>query len=327
MSKSDNASAPRFPTEADIPVLPTAITSDPTISAWRKARIEEYNADRILVCDNLARLAQRYTMLTSPALPPPVSPAPDAPALATDAPSLHPLTLSTSPHHDLPPPVRTIGIVIGHSEMDGGAYSQHLKHSEYSFYHAVFRHMIASAGITILYARVPSAKQQIRLICTTRNVNAKASVQAGITAAYRQLARYQSDAIKASNAKLDAIFELHFNASDDQKASGQTALYLIGNAKSEKLASAFRDEIASTWHLESTKVTMPGKRPLIPTARNGRGGRSLALGNDIAPMTLVEPFFGSSTSDTAWLLKLGYDDILDVLLRAMFVATGAVKLG
>tara|TARA_R110000772_G_C13310310_1_gene440356 strand:- start:22977 stop:23504 length:528 start_codon:yes stop_codon:yes gene_type:complete len=150
-----------------------------------------------------------------------------------------------------------IAIVIGHTERAKGAYSPHLKMSEWDFWNKVvdglhnvkvFRHNPKLSGYT--------------------------------------------NRIKQTAAKLksyDLVIETHFNAASPE-ANGCETLYYFKSLKGRKYASLFSEIVSASTGI---KLRNRGLKALVN--ENDRG--FAAVYYPAPPTILIEPFFGSNARD------------------------------
>lgn len=162
-----------------------------------------------------------------------------------------------------------LGIVVGHTNGAKGAHSPFLNASEY-----------------------PWNKDLANLIVS----NSPSSLQTkiffrdghGITGAYRDSDVWGSD----------VTVELHFNSSDNHRASGSGVLYHPNSTRGKRLATLLCQEIRTTLDLPAWPSGTSGVvTPFEASGAEQRGLASLSTGD--APATLIEPFFGSNADDSA----------------------------
>lgn len=152
-----------------------------------------------------------------------------------------------------------IAYVIGHTKRDKGAYSPHLKVSEWDFYNEVVSH-IPNASIFHHDSNIGGYKTRVK--ATARKLN---------------------------KVNFDLVICLHFNAATPQ-ANGCETLYYFASKKSKKYAQMFSDVVTKETGIKSRNG---GLKAL--TQPNDRGYAAVFYPK--APTILIEPFFGSNESD------------------------------
>ncbi len=152
-----------------------------------------------------------------------------------------------------------VAFVVGHTQKDKGAYSEHLKVSEWDFYNEVLSY--------IPYATVFHHDPNIR----------------------SYTARVKNTAEKLNKVNFDLVIELHFNSATPQ-ANGCETLYYFNSEKSKSYAKKF-SEVVNRW--TSIKLRNNGLKALVNS--KDRGFASVYYPK--APTILIEPFFGSNQED------------------------------
>jgi N-acetylmuramoyl-L-alanine amidase len=152
-----------------------------------------------------------------------------------------------------------IGLVIGHTGLSGGAYSNTLKSNE-------FNYNLKVANI-------------IKKVLPEIEVFTHQSYNLG----YKAMCKATSKKLD----KFDVVFELHFNASNG-KANGTEALYYFENRKGRELATRFVSLYCSTFRSKSR-----GAKALVNDKQRGFWAVFYPK-----PTTLIlEPFFGDNPKD------------------------------
>lgn len=96
----------------------------------------------------------------------------------------------------------------------------------------------------------------------------------------------------------DVTVELHFNYSDNERATGTGILYYPGSKRGREFAGILYREINGVLGLGEWPRGSGGiATPFQASGEQRRGQTSLAAGR--APATLLEPFFGSNERDCA----------------------------
>jgi N-acetylmuramoyl-L-alanine amidase len=153
-----------------------------------------------------------------------------------------------------------IAFVIGHHEKSKGAYSEHLKISEWDFYNKVVENM----------------ESEITVFC-------------------HPTLKWYKDRIKATADKInkggfDLVIAGHFNAADSDKANGCETLYYFESIKGRQYAQWFSEVVNDTTEI---KLRNNGLKALVN--KDDRGYLSVYLPKP--PVILIEPFFGTNKSD------------------------------
>ena len=149
--------------------------------------------------------------------------------------------------------------VVGHTKKDKGAYSEHLKVSEWDFYNEVLSHL---KNPTVFY-------HDPKISGYTKRIKNTAS--------------------KLNKVDFDLVIELHFNAATPQ-ANGCETLYYFNSKKSREYARKF-SEVVNRW--TTIKLRNSGLKALVNS--KDRGFASVFYPK--APTILIEPFFGSNEGD------------------------------
>ena len=152
-----------------------------------------------------------------------------------------------------------VAFVVGHTEKDKGAYSPHLKVSEWDFYNEVLSY-------------IPSAN----IFHHDPNIGG-------------YVTRVKKTAEKLNKVNFDLVICLHFNAAIPQ-ANGCETLYYFQSRKGRDYAKKFSDLVTKRTGIKSRNG---GLKAL--TNRRDRGFAAVYYPK--APVILIEPFFGSNESD------------------------------
>lgn len=185
----------------------------------------------------------------------------------------------------------TVCYIVGHTALAGGAYSNSLLAYEYHYWKEV---------ATII----------------KRNATMRRAFNVHVFTRDKSTERAYKDALAESP---DLIVELHFNAGGGPAATGIETL-CIGDmtSKNGKAAAAF-----SRYIQQGTGLALRQSGSGVKRVYDGdRGFANLALAGD-RPAILIEPFFGTNTSDCAH-----WSDYAGAALRienATFAALTAVK--
>ncbi|MCP3970937.1 MAG: N-acetylmuramoyl-L-alanine amidase [Rhodobacteraceae bacterium] len=177
-----------------------------------------------------------------------------------------------------------LGIIVGHTSADAGALSAHLGMQEYPWNKD-------------LATRIGQVGTQIGIRTFLRD-------QGGIAGAYQRSDAWGSD----------ITTELHFNSAHNQNARGTGILYDPGSSSGKRFAGHLFDRISAVLETPDwPRGTGGAVTPFQASGRQRRGQRSLQAGR--APATLIEPFFGSSPSDSG---KAGArkDQLAEAIVRA-----------
>lgn len=153
-----------------------------------------------------------------------------------------------------------VALVVGHHENSKGAYSPHLKTSEWDFYNDVVD-CVPDVDVYFHDTNIRSYTQRIKH--TARKLNSKG---------------------------YDLVMELHFNSSSNPSANGCETLYYFASRKGKEYAKLFSDTV-TLW--TGIKSRNGGLKAL--TQSKDRGYASVFYPE--APTILIEPFFGSSKKD------------------------------
>jgi hypothetical protein len=152
-----------------------------------------------------------------------------------------------------------IALVIGHTELSGGAYSQKLKSNEFNY---------NSKVAEIVAKNLPNVQ-----------VFKHTSYNLGYKAMILNTAKKIND--------FDIVFELHFNASNGI-ANGSEALFYFANPKGKEIALNFSKLMQQTF-----KKKNRGAKSLYNESH--RGFHAVAIPK---PTTIIlEPFFGDNDND------------------------------
>jgi len=154
-----------------------------------------------------------------------------------------------------------IALVIGHHKISKGAYSTHLKTSEWDFY-----------------------KDVVSRIRTCPDVYTHNILDGGYTS------RIKATSKKLNKGNYDLVISLHFNSAGDVRANGCETLYYFNSTKGKKYAQQF-SETVHEW--TGIKLRHNGLKALAN--KNDRGFAMVYYPK--APTILIEPFFGSNISD------------------------------
>lgn len=150
-------------------------------------------------------------------------------------------------------------LVIGHHAHKKGAYSPYLGMSEFDFYNEVVK--CINADVYRHDAHIRGYSNRIR-----------------------------ATASKLNQKDYDLVISLHFNASEDSLANGCETLYYFNSKKSRDYARAFSGLVHKRTGI---KVRNGGLKAL--TQKRDRGFSMVYYPK--APVILIEPFFGSNSSD------------------------------
>lgn len=162
-----------------------------------------------------------------------------------------------------------LAVVVGHTRLAPGAYGkQPIDEHEYAF----------NSRIALRMAEI--AKEQ----ATQVGVFYRDGV--GIAGAYKQVDVF----------KPDAAIELHFNAAENIAATGTEALFGTRTQGSKVLAEIVQTHMLATLQLKTRALL---ERKLGSKERGAQSVNAAA-----APTVLVEPFFGSNSSDCQAISRL-----------------------
>lgn len=167
-----------------------------------------------------------------------------------------------------------IALIIGHHKKSKGAYSKHLKTTEYDFYNKVV--------------------SNITYVCDVYRFDADIK---GFTKRNKKLARI------VNKEYYDLVIHLHFNSF--KNATGSLCLYYQGNettkAISKECSRLFSDRLS---------IKNQGARALATS--KDRGFASLYYFK--ADAILIEPFFGSNKNDCKYVTSESIACIIDEFL-------------
>ena len=164
-----------------------------------------------------------------------------------------------------------IGLVIGHHEQGKGAYSPHLKVSEWDFYNEVIEHFKAI-----------HTKHDFYVFRHDANVKGYNT-------------RMKNTAAEINRVGVDLVILLHFN-SHASDASGCETLYTAKSDEGKRYAKLFNDHVCEWIDVKN--------RGIKPKFSGDRGFGELYYTD--APTILIEPFFGSSESDCKEVVNANY---------------------
>jgi N-acetylmuramoyl-L-alanine amidase len=153
-----------------------------------------------------------------------------------------------------------IAFVVGHHKKDKGAYSPHLKVSEWDFYNNVADCMESTIKV---FQHDPTIK--------------------GYTD------RIKATAEKINQGGFDLVIEGHFNAATPQ-ANGVETLYYFNSVKGRQYAQWFSELVND---FTDIKLRNNGLKALVN--EKDRGFASVYYPKP--PTILIEPFFGSNKED------------------------------
>ncbi|OED36619.1 hypothetical protein AB832_05565 [Flavobacteriaceae bacterium (ex Bugula neritina AB1)] len=156
-----------------------------------------------------------------------------------------------------------VAVVIGHHLRSKGAYSKHLKVSEWDFYNKV-----------------------VDLMRTCPDVYRHNTLIPGYTS------RIKNTALQLNKQNYDLVISLHFNAAGDARANGCETLYYFSSKRGKDYAKAFSDKVHEWTNI---KVRNGGLKAL--TNKKDRGFAMVYYPK--APTILIEPFFGTNYQDCA----------------------------
>lgn len=165
--------------------------------------------------------------------------------------------------------MRKLGVVVGHTKKNQGAFSKTLGVAEYAWNKDLAARIEGfAAGMTDL------------------TVQTFFRDGVGIKGAYQA-----TDAFGA-----DITVELHFNGSDNHRATGSAVLYYPRSTNGRRFATLLQKEISAVLGLKNWPRGSDGVlTPFEASGKEKRGQGSLSAGR--APATLFEPFFGSNPND------------------------------
>tara|TARA_R100000541_G_scaffold35140_1_gene43517 strand:- start:737 stop:1270 length:534 start_codon:yes stop_codon:yes gene_type:complete len=168
-----------------------------------------------------------------------------------------------------------VAFVVGHHEKSKGAFSKYFNLFEWDFYKQVLANM---GDVSVFYHN--------------ENIGGYTS-------------RIKNTASKINKYPFDLVIELHFNASDNDRANGCETLYYYKSSKGKKYAQLFSDVVASETGI---KPRNGGLKPL--NDKTDRGFASVYY--TTAPTILIEPFFGSNSDDCK---KIGSTKNLSLIIE------------
>jgi N-acetylmuramoyl-L-alanine amidase len=159
-----------------------------------------------------------------------------------------------------------LGIIVGHTRADEGAFSRTLNQQEYSW----------NSDLANMILAVNSGVE--RRVFFRDN--------GGIDGAYGASDQWGSN----------ITVELHFNSAHLSTATGTGVLYLSGSTRGKRFATHLFERTNAVLRLgDWPKQTGGVVTPFQASGQQMRGQRSLTAGR--APATLIEPFFGSNPND------------------------------
>ena len=156
-----------------------------------------------------------------------------------------------------------VAVVIGHHLRSKGAYSKHLKVSEWDFYNKVVGLMRTCPDVYRHNTLIPGYASRIK-----------------------------NTASQLNKQNYDLVISLHFNAAGDAGANGCETLYYFSSKAGRDYAKAFSDKV-NEW--TNIKVRNGGLKALAN--KNDRGFAMVYYPK--APTILIEPFFGTNYGDCA----------------------------
>jgi N-acetylmuramoyl-L-alanine amidase len=162
--------------------------------------------------------------------------------------------------------MKKLGVVVGHSRIDKGAYSPHLKSSEYDWNLDLASRIL---GVTDG--------------CFLAQIFLRDGV--GIRGAYAAGDLWGAD----------AFVELHFNSSHNSTSTGTGVLYQT--SKSKPLAIELHRQLQLVLNLNPWPAGSGGVCTPFQASGAQERGKS-ALTASAKPSALIEPFFGSSPLDS-----------------------------
>ena len=179
--------------------------------------------------------------------------------------------------------MKKLAVVVGHTKVAPGAYSDTLRSSEYPWN-------------SDLAARIQSMRT-MRLEC-----QAFFRDTAGISGAYMDGERWGAD----------VFVELHFNASHSTTSTGTGVLYQTSVSK--PLAILLFQEISAVLRLPPWPGRSSGvSTPFQASGAQERGKSSLTASR--RPSALIEPFFGSNPDDSR-IAAANKDGLAQAVFRA-----------
>jgi N-acetylmuramoyl-L-alanine amidase len=115
-------------------------------------------------------------------------------------------------------------------------------------------------------------------------------------------------AMAKRTAVYDIVFELHFNAAASEQANGCEALYWFSNQKGKKIAADFCKKV-------NKKLGIKNRGAKALHSKNQRGYGFLAYTKGTA--IILEPFFGTNTSDCCKFDDEKYTNLLNDLISTL----------
>ena len=168
------------------------------------------------------------------------------------------------------PQMKKIAVVIGHDKTSPGAYSLHLRNSEYIYNSEVATYL---ARIADVYKRPIGGGYKTQMINLANEINKK---------------------------DYDLVLELHFN-SFNKIVNGCEAVIFKGNKITNKIGEKYCDLISKTYHTKSRGVKEISQQ-------NDRGYWFLALIK--ADAMILEPFFGDNEESLKFCNPGKYAEII-----------------
>lgn len=153
-----------------------------------------------------------------------------------------------------------IALLVGHHIKSKGALSKYFGLREFDFYSEVIKYI---PGIKVYYHNENISGYTTRIKDTAKRLN---------------------------KGNYDLVIELHFNAFSSSDANGCETLYFYNSKPSKYYAELFSETIND---YTGIKLRNGGIKAL--TNRKDRGFASVYY--PLAPVILIEPFFGTSQSD------------------------------
>lgn len=153
-----------------------------------------------------------------------------------------------------------IAAVIGHTSKSKGAYSKFFKMREFDFYTEVVKNL-----------------NDVEVFIYDEKISG-------------YVTRVKANAKKLNTDDFDLIIELHFNHFKDTSANGCETLYYFKSKNAKYYAALFSETLND---YTGIKLRNGGLKSLAN--KNDRGFAAVYYPK--APVILIEPFFGSNTSD------------------------------
>jgi N-acetylmuramoyl-L-alanine amidase len=182
--------------------------------------------------------------------------------------------------------MKKIAIIIGHRSGSQGAYSKHLRLTEYQFNSTV---ALMLSDIADIYERP-----------NTRFVSEAFRI--------KQLVN------EINKHDYELVISLHFNHFHIEQANGVEALYFITNKFSKVIAQEYVTMVSDQFKVKP--------RALVSVRSTKQRGGTLICGLK-APAILVEPFFGSNEYDA--LQFKGKEAPYSKLLRDLISVSSHIK--